>query len=784
MTVPAQLQEQQALLQQLTISGDATNLQQAEQLQRLYHDRQMAALSDDVYDAAKGQGQPPPGWTRASDGFDKLRAYATQLGLSDKALGDLLKPDDSGFRAEIYLPDPAVLGPGYKPVVVFKGSRGEVLTADGLRDTTMEDFLANNFPQSAGLKTDYYDRAMFLAKELNDRSLDFELAGHSLGAGMASAAAAVTGMKATTYNAAGLHPRTAQRFAEENGLPVYDVSNRVIAYQVQGDVLTDGVQENIARLDVLRRMQLAGVLKETSQMLHDLPEGAALLKRQLDKSVPSHAQASVHAFVDVLAEGDTTRLLRELPLAAGQVQPPLAAMTERDGRIVAREHAMSLQEVTALAGPVLTTLHVASVGADAGRRMGEGVASGGRIAGQALDGSGDVVRTAGDLGGLVSSKISQAETAAVSAGTAYAGRVAAGAREVAGGLEAGVDLAQGEVQRRGASAGASLLRGVGSLLPEGAQTWMEAKADDLQQVGEEAQRRNLGEAAEAARRSDAEAAALREASRAATAEAARAMAAVGDGRRDVIAGTGQWADRTLDATGEAVQSVSARAPVLGAVHGGVSAATGASALQFSPATPAYSLNMVRTAALFQQAGPSGAEAVERHLMTETVIPSLDARIEAVESEARQRLRQQFAPDRIPHVTPEIDRTSPDRIAPQREDAALLPFSDQRHHQHTLYTDVQTRFPDLSEARLHQVTAEMHKIGMQLGRNSDAIKRNGIVWGSRSDVPGLRFGIDLSSPEPSVQQTMQDVRQHDVEQQRIAQYRQEEMSRGQSGPVMG
>ena len=126
------------------------------------------------------------------------------------------------------------------------------------------------------------------------------------------------------------------------------------------------------------------------------------------------------------------------------------------------------------------------------------------------------------------------------------------------------------------------------------------------------------------------------------------------------------------------------------------------------------------------------------------------------------------------------------IAPESPSPApLLPFSDPRHHEHALYADAQGRFPDLSEARLHQVTAEMHKIGMQLGRNGDAIERNGTVWGSRIDLPGARFGIDLSGPEPSVQQTMQDVRQHDqAEQQRIAQYRQQEMARGQSGPVMG
>ncbi len=84
--------------------------------------------------------------------------------MSNKQLLDELQPDKSGFRAEIYLPDPKILGPGYKPVVAIKGSSGEVVTSRGLRDTTKEDFLANNFPQSVGLETDYYDRAMTLAE--------------------------------------------------------------------------------------------------------------------------------------------------------------------------------------------------------------------------------------------------------------------------------------------------------------------------------------------------------------------------------------------------------------------------------------------------------------------------------------------------------------------------------------------------------------------------------------------------------------------------------------------
>ncbi|KPL50433.1 hypothetical protein XAXN_01395 [Xanthomonas axonopodis] len=106
-------QQQLALLEQLRASRDPQVQQQAEQLHTFYHDRKMAGLADDVYDSAKGEGQPGTGWIHASEHLDKLREYAPQLNMTDDQIRDFLKPDSSGFRAEIYLPDPVAPGPGY-----------------------------------------------------------------------------------------------------------------------------------------------------------------------------------------------------------------------------------------------------------------------------------------------------------------------------------------------------------------------------------------------------------------------------------------------------------------------------------------------------------------------------------------------------------------------------------------------------------------------------------------------------------------------------------------------
>ncbi len=209
-----------------------------------------------VYVSARGEGKPPVGWTRASEHPEMLQALAP--GLDRRQIDNMLHPPGSGYRAEIYLPDKSVLGADAKPVLVFKGSTGMIVdpaAPGGKRESAAEDFLANNVPQGLGLKTDYYDRAMDAATRLKGvQGFQFEIAGHSLGGGMASAAGAVTGVETTTFNAAGLHANTAKRYADEHGLQVYDTKRNVDAYQVGGEMLTDG-QTGIQKMDAARRVE-------------------------------------------------------------------------------------------------------------------------------------------------------------------------------------------------------------------------------------------------------------------------------------------------------------------------------------------------------------------------------------------------------------------------------------------------------------------------------------------------------------------------------------------------
>ncbi|MCC5098758.1 hypothetical protein ABQF61_12945 [Xanthomonas campestris] len=119
MQTPDMHRQREQLLNDLRASGTAEAASRAAELQQLYHAHEMASLADDVYDSAKGLGHSPVGWIRGSENIELLQSRVPELrSLGSDRLKDYLKPDDSGFRAEIYIPDPAILGPGYKPTVV------------------------------------------------------------------------------------------------------------------------------------------------------------------------------------------------------------------------------------------------------------------------------------------------------------------------------------------------------------------------------------------------------------------------------------------------------------------------------------------------------------------------------------------------------------------------------------------------------------------------------------------------------------------------------------------
>ncbi|HBA86856.1 MAG TPA: hypothetical protein DCZ75_02385 [Geobacter sp.] len=160
---------------------------------------------------------PPPGF---------LKPTAEQLekmGLDD----EMLSPDGTKFKAAVYIKDPSVWGPNSKPsaVLALRGS-----TAD-------EEDWNNNFSQDANAEAPYYRKAVKIGNRLAMRGASVHIVGHSLGGGLASAVQGGSGLSASTYNAAGLHPATVARYTQDLD-HVAAEAEKITAIRVKGEVLT------------------------------------------------------------------------------------------------------------------------------------------------------------------------------------------------------------------------------------------------------------------------------------------------------------------------------------------------------------------------------------------------------------------------------------------------------------------------------------------------------------------------------------------------------------------
>jgi hypothetical protein len=188
-------------------------------------DRVLSRLIQDNYDVADARrGDPlpesslPGTWTRMDD------AAVRAAGIDPTLLHDA----KTGFDASLYRDASGAV------VVAYAGS-------DEFQDWP------HNFRQGLGFQDAQYDEAIALAQEAKRAFGDnVILTGQSLGGGLAAAASMANEVPAVTFNAAGVHDKTLERYGFDADVLKQEAEQGLIrSYRVENEILTHLQEDSI-----------------------------------------------------------------------------------------------------------------------------------------------------------------------------------------------------------------------------------------------------------------------------------------------------------------------------------------------------------------------------------------------------------------------------------------------------------------------------------------------------------------------------------------------------------
>lgn len=320
------IEKRNALIEKGRASSDPATKKAADELKADMKAVEMARLtgnSYDQYDPDKSdeQKKPPEPWHAMSDQEIEAAGLSVDDVKASKAVIYTVPPD---FPFEP------------KTVVAFRGTTGET-----------EDILTDH-DQALGLKTDQYEAAKRLGKQLGEMMPGCEVTGHSLGGGKAQAAGVAGGLKGQMFNSAGLNPITMK--LSSDGLQPY--AGNFVQYRAEGGISKGGG-------DPLTGVQNSPTAQKAVYGAAQGMQGVAQANRwaldELGVEVPWHklpqsAQETVKGVVDRVLDVTPQEAMKNhefsggkwyLPPAVGEVRGLTSKTSEGEDSGIAAQHSVT-----------------------------------------------------------------------------------------------------------------------------------------------------------------------------------------------------------------------------------------------------------------------------------------------------------------------------------------------------------------------------------------------------------------------------------------------------------